>query len=239
MMSCTFSTISHIFQHPFLQRSDRSSFAAVHTARRFSTASQPPLTPQSRFSPYRQALNTLAERTRTPISSLIVSFAVLHELTAILPFTGFFFLARTFDVGNRLFAAFPEQAESVLESPDPASSAEVGWMVARGRESVVEGMRWAEHVGRRYGIFGFESSKNTDGASVAVNAEDGRDVWGTWVSERAAGDFVNAVIAYGITKMMLPVRIGLSLYLSPAFSRRVVEPTRMTVVQMFRRRPPA
>jgi len=55
------------------------------------------------------------------------------------------------------------------------------------------------------------------------------------VSRRIAGDVANAV-AYGITKALLPVRIGLSLYLAPGFSRSVVDPLASTVFRTFRRK---
>ncbi|KIO27779.1 hypothetical protein M407DRAFT_232170, partial [Tulasnella calospora MUT 4182] len=37
------------------------------------------------------AFNKISPRTRTPLPSLVLSFAVLHEITPIFPLFGFFF----------------------------------------------------------------------------------------------------------------------------------------------------
>jgi hypothetical protein len=54
------------------------------------------------------------------------------------------------------------------------------------------------------------------------------------ISERIAGEVANAVVAYTATKALLPLRIGLSLYLAPGFSRRVVEPLGRTMIRLFK-----
>jgi hypothetical protein len=51
---------------------------------------------------YKNALSSLAARTGTPLPSLIVSFAILHEITAIVPLAGLFFGAKYLGVGERL-----------------------------------------------------------------------------------------------------------------------------------------
>ncbi|EMD33188.1 hypothetical protein CERSUDRAFT_160755 [Gelatoporia subvermispora B] len=185
----------------------------------------------SRFAPYKDALAALSQRTRTPLPSLVVSFAIVHEITAFVPLAGFFFTARALGVGDNIANTF---LSSISEPQDPADNAQNtspysapggdGFLSARLRNWAQEGEAWAERVGRRYGMFGFEKHERGAGPSTAAG-NDGK----------LAGDVANAVVAYALTKALLPVRIGLSLYLSPAFSRGVVEPFRLSVLRIFRR----
>ncbi|KAG2054111.1 hypothetical protein BDR06DRAFT_1008065 [Suillus hirtellus] len=99
------------------------------------------------------------------------------------------------------------------------------WVNTRLRSWVDEGEQWAGRVGRRYGIFGFEKGKVVDQTQTSE------------LSGKLAGDVANAVLAYGAVKALLPVRIGLSLYLSPMFSRTVVEPIRLGGLRLLERRP--
>ncbi|KAH7927434.1 hypothetical protein BV22DRAFT_1006962 [Leucogyrophana mollusca] len=165
----------------------------------------------SRFAPYKNALQAISTRTGTPLPSLIFSFAVLHELTAIVPVVGIFYGARTLGIGERVVSAVAERSN------------DDGYMQTTVRGWVNEGEQWAQRVGRRYGVFGFEK-RTSESASPPISAS------------HIAGDVANAVFAYGMVKALLPVRIGVSLYLSPAFSRRVVEPIRITLLRPFRRR---
>ncbi|KAG8681516.1 hypothetical protein FRC08_015581 [Ceratobasidium sp. 394] len=152
-----------------------------------------------RTKPYISALQRLSARTGTPFPSLLVSFAILHELTAVVPLVGVFFGARAVGAG-----------ESVVRAVD-------GWGVQMVRGWMDEGEAWAGRVGRRYGVFGFEKGGSDQG------------------ERGVAGDVANAVLAYGVVKALLPVRIGLSLWLSPAFSRGVVEPVRAGIVRLYRK----
>ncbi|GLB37719.1 putative hypothetical protein FLILHELTA [Lyophyllum shimeji] len=175
--------------------------------------------PQGQFAAYRNALTALSARTSTPLPSLILSFGILHEITAIVPLVAVFYGSRTLGIGEGLIG--------VIVSKDPAApSTEDDWLRGTVRTWVEEGDAWAGRVGRRYGIFGYE--KRTPGAPEPP-------VESSQPSGRIAGDVANAIVAYGVTKALLPVRIGLSLYLSPAFSRRIVEPIRRTLMQPFRR----
>ncbi|KAJ7244131.1 hypothetical protein B0H12DRAFT_810091 [Mycena haematopus] len=152
---------------------------------------------------YRDALAAVSARTGTPLSSLVVSFGVLHELTAIVPLVGIFYAARTLGVGERVVAALPTENDS--------------WVAQKCSTWVDDGQKWAARVGKRYGVFGFE--KGMDNLN----------------SDRIVGDVANAVIAYAATKALLPVRIGAALYLSPAFSRAIIDPTRRGFVRVFRK----
>ncbi|KAF9228430.1 hypothetical protein BS17DRAFT_773701 [Gyrodon lividus] len=169
----------------------------------------------SHFALYRNALTALSARTGTPLPSLIFSFAVLHELTAIAPLVGVFFTARGLGVGERIVNQFLDH---------PKDDQPLGWMSRQFTQWADEGEQWAGRVGRRYGIFGFEKGQSADQGDTHR------------LSGKLAGDVANAVLAYGAVKALIPVRIGLSLYLSPAFSRGVVDPIRLKVIQPFRKR---
>lgn len=191
-----------------------------------------------RFGPYRDALKAISTRTGTPLPSLVVSFALLHELTAVVPLVGIFYGARALGIGERVVNA-------VVEGESNSPIKEYGWIREKCKTWVDEGESWAGRVGRRYGIFGFEK-----GQSVDLDPGD------TISRHVLAGDVANAVFAYGATKAshilrnlldlilnlgeqaLLPVRIGVSLYLSPAFSRGIVEPFRTNIIRTFRRNSP-
>jgi len=171
---------------------------------------------------YFQALTALSARTGTPLPSLITSFAVLHEITAVVPLVGLFFCARAGGVGERVVDAVRSHTHV-----DSASGGVGGWAATTAGEWLDEGEKWAARVGRRYGIWGFEkrgSSSSNESHSNPTNHE---------VGVKVAGDVANAVFAYGLTKALLPARIGLSLYLAPAFSRRAVEPLRLALARML------
>ncbi|KAI0667089.1 hypothetical protein C8Q78DRAFT_983028 [Trametes maxima] len=191
----------------------------------------------SRFAPYKEALASISQRTRTPLPSLIFSFAVLHELTAILPVVGLFYGARALGVGEGIVRAVAPPQGATESSPEGGPSAlftrlRDTWVGERFREWMVEGEVRAERVGRRYGWFGFEKGSKADGTSLEARTAQAESAL---VSGRVAGDVANAVVAYALTKAFLPVRIGLSLYLSPAFSRAFVQPVGSTFTRLFRR----
>lgn len=131
----------------------------------------------SRFSPYRNALAAISTRTGSPLPSLIVSFAVLHELTAIAPLVGVFYAARELHVGER-----------VVNQITRDTGQSTGWLAGQLSQWVDEGENWAHRVGRRYGIFGFEKGAADPGDSQHL-------------SGKLAGDVANAVLAYAATKV--------------------------------------
>lgn len=94
------------------------------------------------FSSYRDVLAAISARTGAPLPSLIVSFAVLHELTAIAPLVGIFYAARGLHVGERVVGQNAGQP--------------TGWMTDQFSKWVDEGEQWAHRVGHRYGVFGLE-----------------------------------------------------------------------------------
>ncbi|RPD57337.1 hypothetical protein L226DRAFT_524888 [Lentinus tigrinus ALCF2SS1-7] len=188
----------------------------------------------SKFAPYRQALAAISQRTRTPLPSLVVSFAILHELTAILPVAGFFFGARALGIGEGIVGTLAPRPGVQAATTGFAAQVRDSWVGERFREWMVEGETRAERVGRRYGWFGFEKGSKPELLSpeqLSTHAPES-----VLVSGRIAGDVANAVVAYALTKALLPVRIGLSLYFSPAFSRAFVQPIGSVFTRIARRK---
>lgn len=149
-------------------------------SRRFSTP--PPVS--SRTRPYVLALQRLSARTGTPLPSLIVSFAILHEITSVVPLVGVFFGARALGAGDSLVAILYPDGQT---NQDQAG----GWIVQTCRGWVDEGEVWAGRVGRRYGLFGYQKRDKSD---TTREEPDARPM-------RLAGDVANAVLAYGVVKV--------------------------------------
>ena len=141
---------------------------------------------------YKNALSSLAARTGTPLPSLIISFAILHEITAVVPLAGIFFGAKYLGVGESLVGFVREETHTNTASSDQPSTAE--WARRKVGMWIVEGEVWSEKVGRRYGIFGYP--KTPKGAKFEpTKGERGPGV---------AGDVANAVFAYTATKVSSP-----------------------------------
>lgn len=145
----------------------------------------------TRFAPYIEALRTISTRTGSPLPSLILSFAILHEITAVAPVASFFFGARALGVGDRI-------VEEVARPPSNSGTVYGNWAREKGREWVDEGGKWAQRVGTRYGVFGFEKQSKEE--RTKAGQEDVVIVDGG-LSSRLAGDAANAILAYGLTKV--------------------------------------
>ncbi|KAF8806570.1 hypothetical protein BYT27DRAFT_7101716 [Phlegmacium glaucopus] len=184
--------------------------------------------PKGRFAAYRQTLTAIAARTGTPLPSLILSFGILHELTAVVPLVGIFYSSRALGIGERVVSAIIEDKEQNSTNYEASThdKGQLSWGKQKLKSWVEEGDRWAIRIGRRYGIFGYE--KRMPG--TVDNVEEMAGVTG-----HIAGDVANAILAYGATKALLPLRIGVSVYFSPLFSRTIVEPIRKTIIRPFRR----
>lgn len=199
-----------------------------------------------RFTPYREALIRLSARTGASIPSLCASFLVLHEVTAIVPFVGIFYASRALGVGEQV-------VQTVVEDDVNGDiDREIGMVKRKAREWVDEGGQMAERLGKRYGLFGYE--KRTVG-EAARNGTGDIPLERQDIGAKIAGDVANVVVAYGVTKVgkssslascmltnnvlrlqaLLPLRLGLSLYLSPPFSRLVFEPLRRTLTRTVAR----
>lgn len=150
-------------------------------SRRFSATPPPPVSPRTR--PYILALQRLSARTGAPLPSLILSFAILHEITSVVPLAGVFFGARAVGAGDALVTALYPNGQTGEDQSG-------GWIVQTCRTWVAEGEAWAGRVGRRYGLFGYEKKDKS-------STREGEDV----KPMRLAGDVANAVLAYGIVKV--------------------------------------
>ena len=150
-----------------------------------------------RFAAYKRTLAAISARTGTPLPSLVLSFGILHELTAIVPLVGIFYGARTLGIGERVVSAIIEE-QNISSSPTDggtfASRLELGWAKQKMKTWVEEGDRWAFRIGRRYGVFGFEkrAPEEVDDVEQAAPGAPGHAI---------AGDVANAVFAYGMTKV--------------------------------------
>ena len=149
---------------------------------------------KGRFTGYRQALTAIAARTGTPLPSLILSFGILHEVTAIVPLVGIFYSSRALGIGERVVSAIVEDKTQKLTNNEISTNDEsrLSWGKQKLKSWVEEGDRWAIKVGRRYGIFGYE--KRIPGAVDDIEGMVG-------VSGHIAGDVANAILAYGATKV--------------------------------------
>lgn len=137
-----------------------------------------------KFATPRAALLALSQRTGTALPSLLTSFAVLHELTALVPLLGFFYTARTLGVGEGLLSSLDldninnpsASADSNSKTPDS------NWLKSQASKWITEGEERAHRIGRRYNISGLQEDR---------------------VAGRLTGDIANAVVAYGATKVRL------------------------------------
>lgn len=127
---------------------------------------------------YKSALAKISARTGVPLASLVLSFGILHEITAVAPLVGFFYGARAVGAG-----------EQVIEA---AVTAESPWVRDKCQKWVEEGEGWAERVGKRYGVFGFEKGEEP-------------------AKHHLAGQVANAVVAYGLTKVIAHILINAQL----------------------------
>ncbi|KAG5647076.1 hypothetical protein DXG03_001446 [Asterophora parasitica] len=142
-------------------------------------------TPKGHFAAYKNALNALSARTRTPLPSLILSFGILHEITAVVPLVAVFYGSRTLGIGEGVIS-------TIVPERSPNSTATDNWVQGVLRTWVEEGDAWAGRIGRRYGVFGYE--KRIPGAPEDHAKHSQLPI-------HIAGDVANAIVAYGVTKV--------------------------------------
>lgn len=159
---------------------------------------------------YKDAIIRLSARTGASVPSLCASFLILHEITAIVPFIGVFYASRGLGVGEKVIDLVLDNDENTTRASEP------GWVRAKTRQWVDEGGRFAERVGGRYGIFGFE--KRSPGLVVSPTTDDPA---ASSLKGKVVGDVANAVVAYGVVKVRPSSRISFTVPNVPArpFSR--------------------
>lgn len=132
----------------------------------------PPKVPSSsRVQRYLPRLQDLANRTGVPLSSLAVSFLILHELTAVLPVVGFYFIFSSLGTGLGII-------EWLNRTTD--GEEDTGWRgVVHGWYD--EGQKKIGRVGKRYGLW--QGDEQVSGGA------------------RAGEGVANAVAAYVVVKV--------------------------------------
>lgn len=136
-------------------------------------------------------------RARYPLAdppSLIASFLILHELTAIVPlFLGFCAL-KSAGVGESLLSYTIESSKDHQEDD---------WAAAKITKWVKEGTEQGERVGRRYGVLGFEKESKSDReARKQLELTPNLDTEELRANSlRIGGDVANLVAAYIAVKV--------------------------------------
>lgn len=197
-----------LLRRAFLRKpSHKPKHEPSHTIRHKSTSSN---------STIRQRLKELSQRTGTDPISLSASFAILHELTAIVPIFAIFGGLHWMGAGERSLEYIWGASAS-----DAANGSVRSWL----RGACEEGERRLDRLRQRYDLW-----------------QDEQDKWDG--SGRYTAQISEAIAAYAITKvciilthntnltalkLLLPVRIFASLYYSPRFSTLVFEPLKRFV----------
>jgi hypothetical protein len=133
----------------------------------------------------------------------ITSFLILHEITAVVPLLG---LAATFHYTHWL----------------PSWFAEGAWVLA-GVE------QFGKYFRRKGWIRGDEAAEAEREVQIEMRRRD--KAWN--ISEGGVRLVVEFATAYAITKMLLPLRIVLSVWGTPWFARKTVIPMMGVVKRMF------
>ncbi|GAA5825564.1 hypothetical protein JCM5353_002342 [Sporobolomyces roseus] len=162
--------------------------------------------------------------------SLFISFLILHELTAILPLSILFGTFHYLGIGAGIVAWTLSESESTtqpsLEQEDAGKWTKEGARI-KVREWMKEGEDQAERMGRRYGWFGWEKESREERIERKKRLEDepARSVSKELSNEslKVSGDVANLVAAYLVVKALLPLRILVSLRLSPTLANVIVK----------------
>lgn len=177
-----------------IRRSARWPIAPRITGPRRFVASQggpAPNKPQSRLSKYIPHLDAISTKSGLPLPSLAVSFAILHELTAILPLVALFFAFQAFGIGGSIIKWASQQ-----EDGDDLG---LGSYI---RDWLQEGQKRVDKVARRYGMFGYEKgSKALDEADQLSSEDQALQVAAAAKQSTAAAGVANAVAAYVVVKV--------------------------------------
>jgi hypothetical protein len=179
-----------------IRRSRISQLRSNHTT---PTPTPPKASPlkSSRVQRYLPRLQDLSKRTGVPLSSLAISFLVLHELTAVLPVIGFYFLFSSLGTGLGIIEWLDRTTTPSVEGQEQEGNGggEGGWKgVVKGWYD--EGQGKVGRVGRRYGLWQDGNLDIDDGGSSKVASKAGEGV-------------ANAVAAYVVVKVCPPIDINM------------------------------
>lgn len=129
-----------------------------------------------------------------PLSSLALSFLVLHELTAIVPLVLLFWVFQILGTGAA-FVHWISGLSSGSDSESPDSTAGFDWRKTVS-SWVEEGEKRIERVGKRYGILGYPKALPKGTAEAESSTEIGAVRNGG-----AAGGVASALAAYVVVKV--------------------------------------
>ncbi|GAA5998747.1 uncharacterized protein JCM10292_007203 [Rhodotorula paludigena] len=187
-------------------------------------ASSSPATPQRRLpralEPYLARLRAQYPHADPP--ALVASFVVLHELTALVPLVALFALFHALGLGTGLVQWILEHSE---DGRDEAAGTKDrgGW-----RDTVRTWLREAEdkteRIGRRYGWFGWDKETAEQRKERREREKERGTTEDRLEDERlqVGGDVANLAAAYLVVKALIPLRILISLRLSPSLANLVV-----------------
>lgn len=198
-------------------RRDVSRFSSPHRVfhtRRFS--SRPISAASSRFS-LRRSLTLLRNLyPHIDPASLIASFLLLHELTAVVPLVLGFWGFHWVGVGEGLIRWAEGSGAGRSHGGEKGNDSD-GW---RGTVNswIDEGMRKAERLGRRYGWFGYpkkdqiaveggEDQGSHSESPVGSHGSSGDQLTSDMIRKRIEGDVANLVAAYLVVKVSISFEI--------------------------------
>lgn len=166
---------------------------------------------QSRLQRALTQVRSIARKNGTDAPTMVASFLILHELTAIVPLVILFYAFGALGVGTAVLAWLLGDAEDKEDDQGSLMTRFRAW--ARLKEERFE--RYC----RKRGYLGFEKQ---DAETIDAANDLGK-------SSHLAGSFANMVAAYILVKALIPVRIGASVALAGPFSRSVLEPLKRIV----------
>ncbi|ERT00468.1 hypothetical protein HMPREF1624_03841 [Sporothrix schenckii ATCC 58251] len=155
-----------------------------------------------------KSLQKYTRRLKDAPVSHVVAFLILHEITAIVPLVGLFGLFHWAGAGS----GGSGSGGGIVSKLVP-----LDYMTHYFGGLVVEGVRRFEKYFRRKGWFGF--SRYDEDADSTDEATTTDAVMRKWASADSKYRIVVEVgLAYSITKVLLPLRIVLSLWATPWFA---------------------
>ncbi|KAM0788208.1 hypothetical protein ACM66B_001366 [Microbotryomycetes sp. NB124-2] len=166
------------------------------------------------LTPYVNQLRARYPNIDTP--SLVASFLILHEVTAVVPlFVGFWTL-KTLGVGAAVVGW--------IAAETPADE-ERGWLAMKTQEWMQQGQEQAAKIGRRYGVFGYSKEtpeQRRERKQRQAEDEQNQNALPEHAGLAIGGDVANLVASYVAVKALLPLRILISLRLAPPMANSIV-----------------